>query len=99
MRVVFRVNSRGPSSWTGFRTSISTGHDEHTSLKQWSAVKSLAVDTIASARPVLQSVRLPNGGGSRLLLVGGRPSIHLFLSADGEGEAWLPSVNVARVHK
>ena len=97
VRVVFRVNSRGPNAWTQFRTTISAGHDEH-GLKRWTAIRPLVTPgMVTSARPVLQGVRLP-GGSSRLLLAGGRPSLHLFLSADTEGEEWLPGVNIARVH-
>ena len=53
---------------------------------------------IGSARPQLQRVQLPNGLGTRLLLAGGRPSLHLWLSLDGEGEDWAAGVNIAKLH-
>ena len=96
VRVVYRVHSQGPSTWVNYFTTVSAGVDE-AGLKQWTVGKPLTTSPIASARPVLQSLRLPDGS-ARLLLVGGRPSIHLYLSLDGEGERWAQGINVATQH-
>ena len=94
--VVFRVMSQGPKTWYNYRSTVSAGSDE-AGLRRWTPARPLATTPIASARPKLQSVRLPDGS-LRLLLAGGRPSLTLYMSLDGEGERWAPGVNVAQLH-
>ena len=94
--VVFRVMSQGPKTWYNYRSTVSAGSDE-AGLRRWTLARPLATTPIASARPKLQSVRLPDGS-LRLLLAGGRPSLTLYMSLDGEGERWAPGVNIAQLH-
>jgi hypothetical protein len=96
VRVVYRVRSKGPSGWQNYYTVRSSGSDV-SGLRMWSTPKPLSTTPIASARPVLQSLRLSDGS-LRLILSGGRPSLHLYLSMDGEGEQWGEGINIATVH-
>ena len=98
VRVVYRVYSHGgdPVTWINYMTTVSAGHSA-AQLRQWGAPAPLATSPVASARPILQSLQLPDGS-HRMLLFGGRPSLHVYLSADGEGERWLPGVSIVKHH-